>query len=238
MFSAAAGATSQACSRGARRGSSAACSCSFARSAWRRKRKRLDAVRTTGRMHPVIAGTMEDTEALGFRFDPLSGDRCASSGERRPRAFVHLVTAPRASAVSLNGLLGRVHRPFVPRRRADQAVSEALGKSGGSSGDMGPRRLNRFLMGALGPVVSRCVHLAGRAERRQQAANPGEQVVPKACRARELQCSTCAGLGCIHLKASELGEGWQAGEPFTLARAMPHTRDVQENHKWTNTVTC
>lgn len=38
----------------------------------------------------AIAATMEDSEALGFRFDPLSGDHCGSSGERRPRAFVRL----------------------------------------------------------------------------------------------------------------------------------------------------
>ena len=49
-------------------------------------------MRTTGRMHTVIVAAMEDTEALGFRFDPLSRDRCCHSGERRPRAFVRLVT--------------------------------------------------------------------------------------------------------------------------------------------------
>lgn len=39
----------------------------------------------------VIVPAMEDSEASGFRFAPLSGDRCWHSGERRPEAFVRLV---------------------------------------------------------------------------------------------------------------------------------------------------
>lgn len=39
-------------------------------------------------LQPVIVAAMEDTEAPGLRFDPLSGDRCCHSGERRPGAFV------------------------------------------------------------------------------------------------------------------------------------------------------
>jgi len=35
----------------------------------------------------VIADTMEDLEARGFCFDPLSGDPCVGLGEQRPRAF-------------------------------------------------------------------------------------------------------------------------------------------------------
>jgi len=36
----------------------------------------------------VIAATMEASEALGLRFDPLGGDCCGCSRERSPRAFV------------------------------------------------------------------------------------------------------------------------------------------------------
>ena len=41
---------------------------------------------------PVTVAAVEDSEALGLRFDLLSEDRCCHSGERRPRAFVRLVT--------------------------------------------------------------------------------------------------------------------------------------------------
>lgn len=39
----------------------------------------------------VIVPAMEDSEASGFRFAPLGGNRCWHSGERRPEAFVRLV---------------------------------------------------------------------------------------------------------------------------------------------------
>lgn len=48
-------------------------------------------------MIPVIAGTMDDTEAPGFRFDPLSGEPlCQQWGSGGPGPSLILVTALRA----------------------------------------------------------------------------------------------------------------------------------------------
>lgn len=43
-------------------------------------------------IRPVIVAAMEDTEAPGFRFIPRKGPAAATAGERRPGAFVRLVT--------------------------------------------------------------------------------------------------------------------------------------------------
>ena len=40
----------------------------------------------------VIADTMVDSEARGFCFNPLVGNRCVSVGEQRPRAFARSET--------------------------------------------------------------------------------------------------------------------------------------------------
>lgn len=52
--------------------------------------------------------------------------------EGRPYRACRLQAAPRASVVSLHGLLGRVHRPMSPASRAVRPVSEGPGKSSGS----------------------------------------------------------------------------------------------------------
>lgn len=70
----------------------------------------------------VIAGTMEDSEALGFRFAPLGGNRCASSVERRPRAFVRLGLLCGAGVRSRPGL-----------SKAPRAVGSALVQTSGCS---------------------------------------------------------------------------------------------------------
>jgi hypothetical protein len=68
---------------------------------------------------------------LAFVSYPARGPLLAQrrNGDQGP-SFV-LMTAPRASAVSLNGLLGRVHRPIDTRLRAVRPVSEGPGKNEG-----------------------------------------------------------------------------------------------------------
>lgn len=98
----------------------------------------------------AIAATVEDSEALGFRFDPLSGDRCGSSGERRPRAFVRSDSRTPRAEVSLNRLLGRKDRPSLTPRRAARPVSEGPDKIQGRVVKTNPVSTESLPLGALG----------------------------------------------------------------------------------------
>jgi len=109
-----------------------------------------------GRPHNcgVIAATMEESEAPGFRFARLSADHCGSSGgtetrglrssgDRTPRDRAGPVWAERKSTHPARGSPCATGRPCQRGSRA----------SGGRVVIATPRRLNRCLLGALGRVL-------------------------------------------------------------------------------------
>lgn len=107
----------------------------------------MSSARPFERLGPCQVAAKSLTSNPGVSRAKWSGMREAGQGATQNR----YLTAPRASAVSLNGLLGRVHRPAdSPRRQASQALSEALDKAGERVVKATPSRSNRFLMGALG----------------------------------------------------------------------------------------
>lgn len=99
----------------------------------------------------VIVAAMEDSEALGLRFDPLSGDRCChsggtrtqglrSSGGRTPRVSSGPVSAARKERPAL------LH-PKASRGACQRGTPDAIPASGEDKRDV---RSESLPLGALG----------------------------------------------------------------------------------------